>query len=118
MAKAIATILLLAAMFSSCSVMKGWIEEEVKGAVAAEAGKRAPPEIVAQVDTDQSGTTTWDEWKIFLTSGGFISILTWWLNKRMKNKVGNLYAETGNTNAELAKLREVMVKDGKLDPGQ
>jgi len=118
MAKAVATIFLVAAMFSSCGAIKSYIEEEVKDAVAAEAGKRAPPEIVAQVDTDQSGTTSWDEWKVFLGSGGFITLVSWWLNKRMKSKVGTLFAETGNTNAQLAKLREVMVKDGKLDPGQ
>ena len=111
---------LLAALFalSSCGVIQEWMQGAAEKAVVSYVEKNAPAEIVAQVDTDQSGDTTWDEWKTFLGSGGIITILTWWINNRMKKKVGNLYAESAMTNGQLAKMRELMVKDGKLQPGE
>ena len=101
---------------TSCGAITNWIKGEAKEAVAAEAQaqveKRLEPEERAEymkADTNADGKVSFDELQVFAGSGGLLAFFWFILRRRMSKKFGEMWQENKVTNAELTKLRELMV---------
>jgi hypothetical protein len=65
----------------------GPLKDKVEGYVETKVGEDFPA-WKAEADVDQSGDTTWDEWKAFLFSGsGGLALLGWVLKKLRDQKI-------------------------------
>jgi len=75
---------------ASCSSFKDMATNAAKDAVVSYLHENVPAEIRQQADTDKSGITTWDEWKVFLGGGtGLLALLGWIGKKVIDGKIKN-----------------------------
>ena len=121
-----AAIVGLVFLLAGCGAMRDWVvdtaknqgmawletsgKDQVEGWVASKIGEEGFAEIRAQADTDQSGDTTWEEWKNFILSGGFMTVLAAWINRKNSRKRGEQWEAFGELKGEVTNMKLASAK--------